>query len=704
MESESSFPRSLPFKKRRLLAAAASCVESTASTFGVPMDHSSYPLVPPPSTEQEEEEDSPEKIAALALVAAATATVPLVRAVTDIVEASSDSTVSTAANDSRSTPTPWENDSLAQQLRAPPLQQDRRPLPQVSPLTSSLQQACATTTSNSRPTPHVVLPTGAVPPRQRIHHPPLLAPLPNGCHGRTSRNNSYCRRQPCYNGSQYCKLHYQQYIVAGHPPPAARPPAPHMVRALHPPPRAVGANFQDKRYTGYENEVRCRATTTRGRACAYVAVNETPFCNLHAEYETNPPPRRGGCPPLCGVGVATPPPPPPSTHESSSQGDSSTTPSHWVTPASSGGVAKNTPLPRRPHPLLSTISSDQWLNKKVLLTAGPLVNRQGRVVKWGNGWVSVRILTDSPGDRQHDLLHNRRSIELLMLPENDPPPQQQEQDDNIPGPPSDSLMRCVSTELDPPAAALAAALPPAPPSSSLARTSSASGSVSQPSSQVVLPQPPTAATEEEAIPSALLCTEEITETTCEDSMNESKTPNVATAVAAPVKQESSTESKTPDVATVVAAPVKQESLPGPTVVPEVSASSSHNLIETSAAKEVSPSPLVVVVETDRRSSTGLTESLPHPPRSGLDLLVVGTAAMEEGEAHRRCEDLLLSSKKVDAAEPTRTEKASAPLAPTASCALDGDSSARKSPVPSSSPTTTRPPDGLESIPTEAAAP
>lgn len=49
---------------------------------------------------------------------------------------------------------------------------------------------------------------------KKSHRPPLTSPLPHGCHGRTSRNNSFCRRQP-YNGSKFCKSHYLSLIVSG---------------------------------------------------------------------------------------------------------------------------------------------------------------------------------------------------------------------------------------------------------------------------------------------------------------------------------------------------------------------------------------------------------------------------------------------------------------------------------------------------------
>ena len=207
----------------------------------------------------------------------------------------------------------------------------------------------------------------------------LTSPIPGGCHGRTSRNNSYCRRTPCYNGSRYCKLHYQQYHKLSSDP---------------------NGNFKnkneepqiaDKRFTGLvTDESPCQATTTRGRPCAYVAVGNTKYCNLHADYDTNPPPRRSS---------------------------SSTPKSNTLTSIS--GICLKAVLPNKEilqnYPLLNSIPSDQWANQLVMISAGPFTNYTGRVVKWGNGWVSVQIHTTntiSPAE----LVHNRRAIELYLLP------------------------------------------------------------------------------------------------------------------------------------------------------------------------------------------------------------------------------------------------------------------------------------------------
>lgn len=251
--------------------------------------------------------------------------------------------------------------------------------------------------------------------RPRVHHPPLAAPLPGGCHGRTSRNNSYCRRQPCYNGSQYCKLHYQQYIIAG----TRAPTGTGTVLELGSSQIVCAAAHQDKRFTGCDGEVRCHATTTRGRACAYISVNDTKYCHLHADYDTNPPPKRGGsntgsggvksrqiktlipnfniCPPIpdLSTGLSLPTRPALSARE--------------VSPSSSDASrsSSSTQAPNA-RPFLSSISSDQWYHKRVMIATGPLVNRIGLVEKWGNGWVTVRV--------RDGVLHNRRSIELFLLP------------------------------------------------------------------------------------------------------------------------------------------------------------------------------------------------------------------------------------------------------------------------------------------------
>jgi hypothetical protein len=87
-------------------------------------------------------------------------------------------------------------------------------------------------------------------------------PLPGGCHGRTSRSNTYCQKNSCYNGSNFCKVHYQQQNNAG--------------------------PFQYKRFTGSGAEVCCKATTKRGKECAFVATSGNNYCHLHADCDNNP--------------------------------------------------------------------------------------------------------------------------------------------------------------------------------------------------------------------------------------------------------------------------------------------------------------------------------------------------------------------------------------------------------------------------------
>jgi hypothetical protein len=329
---------------------------------------------------------------------------------------------------------------------------------------------------------------------KRIHRPPLSSPLPGGCHGRTSRNNSYCRRHPCYNGSKYCKLHYQHYIVAGLRTPMdeeevedAIPLSIEKIQSIsNPQPTA----HQDKRYTGSADGTRCLATTTRGRVCAYVSVSTSKYCYLHADYDTNPPPKRGGGGQkikVSGHGGESPfrlggdlhlstfeslPSVPsavsatevsvtsPASVASEESGlESPVLPSGYGKRSSGKPLAKKTfekALVERnsnkgtrksasklaekhagsPFPLLSMISTDQWFHKTVVISTGPLADQLGKVEKWGNGWVSVSV----PGVG----LHNRRSFELYLHTE-----EQSEGPSTSSGSVQDSnlsLLRCVSRE------------------------------------------------------------------------------------------------------------------------------------------------------------------------------------------------------------------------------------------------------------------
>lgn len=198
---------------------------------------------------------------------------------------------------------------------------------------------------------------------------------------------------------------------------------------------------QDRRYTGSPNEARCLATTTRGRKCAYIAVHTTKYCNMHADYDTNPPLRRGApklksktktrkqehesavlvdSKPVAQECSTTALPKfitsiPPFISEDSMDTSRVTPPLQGESPPNQQKKAlaarRASSKLNKMHadsscPLLSMISTDQWLQKRVRVAVGPLEGSIGYVKKWGNGWVSVNI----PGVG----IHNRRSFELYL--------------------------------------------------------------------------------------------------------------------------------------------------------------------------------------------------------------------------------------------------------------------------------------------------
>uniref|UniRef100_A0A7S1YJU5 Uncharacterized protein n=1 Tax=Grammatophora oceanica TaxID=210454 RepID=A0A7S1YJU5_9STRA len=411
-QRESSRRFSLPFKKRRLYNV-------------VPEDDDIKPPVAPviavaPVQTTRKTCTGEERIAALALVAV------------------SSSVSATSASDT----TPSSVLPPIERMSSPPTHiTESDPIQNVEGITT-LQSMQSNTAATKLPPPPVTPLAGEVlrrapsssgtPTPKRVHHPPLASPLPGGCHGRTSRNNSYCRRQPCYNNSNYCKLHYQQYVVAG-----ARSPA-----TASPTESGCASNAcQDKRFTGTDGEIRCAATTTRGRDCAYTAVNCTKYCFLHSDYDTNPPPRRGNgakskngtVSPKDGSKVVICPPAIPDLSSSSSRRGSlhkiispnaamcggNIIPPHvfenrrFSRKTGKGGHSSSKLL-QCDFPLLSTISSDHWQAKHVLIGIGPLANRTGHVERWGNGWVSVRV-----ADAGEAIMHNRRSFELFLIPDNE---------------------------------------------------------------------------------------------------------------------------------------------------------------------------------------------------------------------------------------------------------------------------------------------
>lgn len=386
------------------------------------------------------------KIAALALVAAASSTLPV--SFPGLVF----SPVSINQHNSQEEAKRKSTESLASS--APSLPQD------VSDASSPIPVATLKATG-----------------KLRVHHPPLRSPLPGGCHGRTARNNSYCRRHPCYNGSKYCKLHYQMHVVALRQDGSnAKNPIADKARNSPLPPVHT-----DKRFQGLDGEVKCCATTTRGRPCTYVSVNGTKYCFLHADYDSNPPPRRGSnasslkrraafvasasaTESVSGDDILTSEghrgttlfKTPNKLPASVTSDESSLSSSAWVTPQTSSVSDSSTSSEKRKDvstrngkALLSSLSYDQWFNKQVCIATGPLANHIGRVVKWGNGWVTVRIAQEDPTSEDDALLHNRRAVELYLIPE------EAEAEtlvvENVPREADDrtsQLLRCVSREIE----------------------------------------------------------------------------------------------------------------------------------------------------------------------------------------------------------------------------------------------------------------
>ena len=419
-------------------------------------------------------------------------------------------------------------------------------------------------------------PNNANTPRQRVYHPPLTQPLPNGCHGRTSRNNSYCRRYPRYNGSLYCKLHYQQYVLNNNnnrhiisDSSVEKNPTLTTVQGSNQSNDTTPTNItaseleaakamarqialtctstdsfinmyqlsgrqyfpvtntksntisnknasyhQDKKFSNLPGEAQCKATTTRGRSCAYVSVNDTLYCHLHSEYGTNPPaPRRGSGSNqnqnsekknnsasqkkdsklflVTKKDVQNENPPNNDTNEKDSKAvlsvdnisshmkknantNTITTkleaepPSESLpknsentekinsihknesiilnqlkclknalmmestkgssqilscvnlqsnfkcetgqikVPSSSGNYMNNIGNKMDSLQLLTSVNSLQWENKLVRIMFGPLARHTGRIMRWGNGWVTIGTYAG---------LHNRRAFELQLLPD-----------------------------------------------------------------------------------------------------------------------------------------------------------------------------------------------------------------------------------------------------------------------------------------------
>ena len=200
-------------------------------------------------------------------------------------------------------------------------------------------------------------------------------------------------------------------------------------RTLHDIPSSCSSG-QDKRYTGLSpNQVRCNATTTRGRPCTYAAVQSTKYCFLHADYDTNPPPRRIKSSNDEDKEISTSSSVSPGAlihteddlSDEENQMSASPVPSiesHANLESKLKGSTAAVFKKRRTNakfaekhaeshrPLLSMMATDQWFGQAVQIAVGPFEGRTGIVQKWGNGWITVLI--EGVG------FHNRRSFELYL--------------------------------------------------------------------------------------------------------------------------------------------------------------------------------------------------------------------------------------------------------------------------------------------------
>mmetsp|Transcript_23771 Transcript_23771/g.68307 ORF Transcript_23771/g.68307 Transcript_23771/m.68307 type:complete len:395 (+) Transcript_23771:337-1521(+) len=167
-------------------------------------------------------------------------------------------------------------------------------------------------------------------------------------------------------------------------------------------------SYQDRRFTNSDPpEARCQATTTRGRACAFVSIAGTKYCTIHAKYDTAPPPRRSG---FGGGGSNAP------TSPRKGKGGDLVSLSATSHSEHKQIAVMHMPTPSNAHrPLLNALPSIQWSKKIVEIAIGPFAGAKGIVMKFGNGWVTVKV---KGGDGKPGIMHNRRSMELYLLPEN----------------------------------------------------------------------------------------------------------------------------------------------------------------------------------------------------------------------------------------------------------------------------------------------
>jgi len=179
------------------------------------------------------------------------------------------------------------------------------------------------------------------------------------------------------------------------------------------------------------NDRRCTAVSLRGKPCSYVGVHNChphQYCNLHYSSMM----KRKEFVVVASSSLSSPASSsllPMSEVASSSVVPLSTKPSAFGRPnnlidtiKNVNGVERkdnahtqNSNEPSSGGLLLNKLSSDQWMDKKVILLSGPHKSRIGYVNRWRNGWVTVRLsTTESTATGTNFILHNRRSYELKL--------------------------------------------------------------------------------------------------------------------------------------------------------------------------------------------------------------------------------------------------------------------------------------------------
>lgn len=179
-------------------------------------------------------------------------------------------------------------------------------------------------------------------------------------------------------------------------------------------PTSTVSSSQDRRFTDSDPpEARCQATTTRGRACAFVSIAGTRYCTVHADYDTARPPRRSGFGADAGGGSNAPTTSP---WEGDGDGGGGQATSSSASRSEHGQIAAATHTPPGGNTCLplNSLPSIQWPKKIVEIAIGPFAGKRGEVMKFGNGWVTVKVEGGS-GDKP--ILNNRRSMELYLAPE-----------------------------------------------------------------------------------------------------------------------------------------------------------------------------------------------------------------------------------------------------------------------------------------------